>query len=218
MTRPSRRGSLAMKNCSSTSNLPPSSDHSHRPAYAWNCLILAAASCSVGGYPATTGRLPTTLISVKCLRVKTTKPSAFRTAIVVFLKGTTSSSSESDSICQNPSQGLAISCVLACLAAHLIAYTSFTKSMFNGECKLATIWLFSKDTKTAGEYYREVLKMKQTEHGETNSFDGGGLRLSIHPDGHDIYLWQPPSRSFTKFKNVSGIVQHYEKVLSKLEQ
>ncbi len=90
--------------------------------------------------------------------------------------------------------------------------------MFNGECKLATIWLFSKDTKTAGEFYREVLKMKQTEHGETNSFDGGGLRLSIHPDGHDIYLWQPPSRSFTKFKNVSGIVQHYEKVLSKLEQ
>jgi len=145
--------------------------------------------------------------------------------------------------------------------------------MFNGECKLATIWLFSKDTKTTGEFYRDVLKMKQIEHGETNSFDGGGLRLSIHPlpkgmdrvptgecflvfyvkdgleekyeqlkkggvrltegikdepfgrtvrlrdpDGHDIYLWQPPSRSSTKFGNVSGIVEHYEKVLSRLEQ
>jgi glyoxalase/bleomycin resistance protein/dioxygenase superfamily protein len=38
------------------------------------------------------------------------------------------------------------------------------------------------------------------------------------PDGHDICLWQPPSRSSTKFRNVSGIVQHYEKVLSRLEQ
>ena len=144
--------------------------------------------------------------------------------------------------------------------------------MFGGECKLATIWLFSKDTNRAGEFYRDVLKMKQIEHGETNSFDGGGLRLSIHPlpkglkrvpngecflvfyvkngleqkyeqlkkkgarfseaikdepfgetarlkdpDGHDIYLWQPPPRSSKNFKNVSGIVQHYENILSKLE-
>ena len=145
--------------------------------------------------------------------------------------------------------------------------------MFNGECKLATIWLYSKDTNKAQKFYRELLQMKQIEHGETSSFDGGGLRLSIHPlpkalervpngecflvfyvkdgleekyeqlkkrgvkftegikdepfgrtarlsdpDGHDIYLWQPPSRSSKNFKNVSGIVQHYENILSKLEQ
>ncbi len=145
--------------------------------------------------------------------------------------------------------------------------------MFNGECKLASIWLFSKDTKKAGEFYRDLLQMRQVEHGETNSFDGGGLRLSIHPlpkeldrvpngecflvfyvkkgleekyeqlknrgakftegirdepfgrtarlrdpDGHDIYLWQPPPRSSRNFKNVDGIVEHYEKILSKLEQ
>ncbi len=54
-------------------------------------------------------------------------------------------------------------------------------SMFNGECKLATIWLYSKDTEKAGAFYRDLLQMKQIEHGETNSFDGGGLRLSIHP-------------------------------------
>ena len=53
--------------------------------------------------------------------------------------------------------------------------------MLDGECKLATIWLFSKDTNRAREFYRDVLQMKQIEHGETNSFDGGGLRLSIHP-------------------------------------
>ena len=145
--------------------------------------------------------------------------------------------------------------------------------MFNGECKLATIWLFSKDTKKAGDFYRDLLQMKQIEHGETSSFDGGGVRMSIHPlpeglervpngecflvfyvkhgleekyeqlkkkgvkfiegikdepfgrtvrlrdpDGHDIYLWQPPSRSSSNFKNVSGIVQHYENILSRLER
>ena len=144
--------------------------------------------------------------------------------------------------------------------------------MFDGECKLATIWLFSKDTNKAVEFYRNVLRMKQIEHEETNSFDGGGLRLSIHPlpkgiqrvpngecflvfyvkngleekyeqlkkrgakfseeikeepngktarlrdpDGHEIYLWQPPPRSSKIFKHVSGIVQHYENILSKLE-
>ena len=38
------------------------------------------------------------------------------------------------------------------------------------------------------------------------------------PDGHDIYLWQPPPRSSRNFKNVYGIVQHYENILSKLEE
>jgi predicted enzyme related to lactoylglutathione lyase len=145
--------------------------------------------------------------------------------------------------------------------------------MFNGECKLATIWLYSKDTGKAAYFYRDILHMKQIEHGETNSFDGGGLRISIHPlpkgqervpngecflvfyvkdgleekyeqlkkrgaqfseaitdepigktlrlrdpDGHDIYLWQPPPRASKKFNNVSEIVQHYENILSKLEK
>lgn len=144
--------------------------------------------------------------------------------------------------------------------------------MFDGECKLATIWLFSKDTDKAARFYRDVLQMRQIEHGETKSFDGGGLRLSIHPlrrgqkrvpngecflvfyvkdgleekyaqlkkrgakfseeikdepigktvrlsdpDGHDIYLWQPPPRYSKRFMNVSGIVEHYENILSKLE-
>jgi predicted enzyme related to lactoylglutathione lyase len=147
------------------------------------------------------------------------------------------------------------------------------RRMFNGECKLASIWLFSKNTKKAEAFYRDLLQMRQIEHGETSSFDGGGLRLSIHPlrknvdrvptdecflvfyvksgleekyeqlkkrgvvftegimdepfgktarlrdpDGHDIYLWQPPSRSSGKFKNVSGIVEHYESILSRLEE
>ncbi len=144
--------------------------------------------------------------------------------------------------------------------------------MFNGECKLAAIWLYSKDTAKAGAFYRDVLEMKQIEHGDTNSFDGGGLRLSIHPikdsvgkvpsgecflvfyvkegieekyetlkkrgvrfirgienepygrtvqfkdpDGHDLFLWEPPSRKSEKFKNVKGLVDHYERVLSKLQ-
>ncbi len=144
--------------------------------------------------------------------------------------------------------------------------------MFNGECKLATIWLYSNDTEKAAAFYRDILQMKQIEHGETNSFDGGGLRLSIHPlpesrkdlpdgecflvfyvkkgiekkheelkkrgvrfiggiednpygktagfkdpDGHEIYLWQPPPKQSKNYKSVSGIVHHYEKILSKLE-
>ncbi len=144
--------------------------------------------------------------------------------------------------------------------------------MFTGECKLATIWLYSRDTAKAGAFYRDVLEMKQIEHGDTNSFDGGGLRLSIHPvrdfvekvpngecflvfyvkegieekyerlrkrgvgfiggiedepygktaqfkdpDGHDIFLWEPPSRKSENFKTVKGLVDHYERILSKLE-
>ncbi|HVH16629.1 MAG TPA: VOC family protein [Candidatus Angelobacter sp.] len=146
-------------------------------------------------------------------------------------------------------------------------------NMFNGECKLASIWLFSKDTKKAAGFYRDVLQMRQIEHGETNSFDGGGLRLSIHPltkkqelvptgecflvfyvkdrleekyeelqkrgvkfvegikeepfgrtvrfrdpDAHDIYLWEPPSKSSKNYRNVSAIVQHYENILGRLER
>ncbi len=144
--------------------------------------------------------------------------------------------------------------------------------MFSGECKLATIWLYSKDTQKAAAFYRDILQMKQIEHGDTDSFDGGGLRLSIHPlaesrkrvpngecflvfyvkegiekkyeylkkrgvsfiggienepygataqfkdpDGHVIFLWQPPPKNSENFKNVSGLVHHYENILSKLE-
>ncbi len=144
--------------------------------------------------------------------------------------------------------------------------------MFNGECKLATIWLYSRDTAKAGAFYRDVLEMKQIEHGDTNSFDGGRLRLSIHParssvekvpneecflvfyvkegieekyeklrkrgvsfiggienepygrtiqfkdpDGHDIFLWEPPLRKSENFKNVKGLVDHYERILLKLD-
>jgi len=145
--------------------------------------------------------------------------------------------------------------------------------MFNGECKLASIWLYSKDPKRAGRFYRDVLQMKQVEHGQIESFDGGGLRLSIHPapstmpsvpngecfivfyvkngleqrcdelrkkgvefiggidgdpfgrsahfkdpDGHEVFLWEPPSRDSKNFKHVAGIVDHYEGILAKLER
>ncbi len=144
--------------------------------------------------------------------------------------------------------------------------------MFNGECKLATIWLYSRDSAKAGAFYRDVLEMKQVEHEDIYSFDGGGLRLSIHPvkdsvgnvpngecflvfyvkegieekyeklkkrgvsfiggienepygktvqfkdpDGHDLFLWEPPSKKSKNFKNVKGLVDHYERISSKLE-
>jgi predicted enzyme related to lactoylglutathione lyase len=143
--------------------------------------------------------------------------------------------------------------------------------LFNGDCKIAAIWLYSKDPERAGQFYRDVLQMRQIEHGRVNSFDGGGLRLSIHPapdsastvptgesflafyvkngieqrfeelkrrgvnfvggieddpfgktahfkdpDGHEIFLWQPPPRNSANFKRVSGIVEHYESVDSRL--
>jgi predicted enzyme related to lactoylglutathione lyase len=144
--------------------------------------------------------------------------------------------------------------------------------VFSGDCKLATVWVYSKDPKRAGEFYRNVLQMKQIEHGEINSFDGGGVRLSIHPapksmkeipngesflvfyvkegidakyeelkkrgvnfaggisnetigrtahfkdpDGHEIFLWQPPSRESREFRHVSEIVNHFEGIIAKLE-
>ena len=68
------------------------------------------------------------------------------------------------------------------------------------------------------EKYEQLKKggVRLTE-GIKNEPFGRTVRLR-DPDGHDIYLWQPPSRSSTKFGNVSGIVEHYEKVLSRLEQ
>jgi predicted enzyme related to lactoylglutathione lyase len=142
--------------------------------------------------------------------------------------------------------------------------------MFNGECKVAAIWLYSKDPERAAAFYRDALEMKQIEHGKTNSFDGGGLRVSIHPlpegtnqvptgecflaffvksgieekrkalkdrgvgvskieavpygqivsfedpDGHELFLWQPPPKGSKNYERVEKIVEHYESVESKL--
>jgi predicted enzyme related to lactoylglutathione lyase len=143
--------------------------------------------------------------------------------------------------------------------------------MFNGDCKLAALWLYSKDPEKAAKFCRDALGMKQVKHQGTNSFDGGGLRLSIHPlakgmnkapngecflvffvregierkmqelkdkgvdivsvddepygqtvqtkdpDGHDLFLWQPPSKKSKKYENVATVVEHYERIFSKLE-
>ena len=142
--------------------------------------------------------------------------------------------------------------------------------MFNGDCNLSTVWLWSTDTSKAGEFYENVLGMKRIPHSGVDSFDGGGLRLSIHqapegqkvpsgecfivfyvregidekyrelrrrgvkfeggidedpygktagfrdPDGHQIFIWQPPPKDSTSFEHVAGIVEHYENVLRKL--
>jgi predicted enzyme related to lactoylglutathione lyase len=142
--------------------------------------------------------------------------------------------------------------------------------MFNGESKIAAMWLYSRNPEKAGEFYRTALQMKQIEHGDTFSFDGGGVRLSIHPlpkgaketpgsecfivffvaegieervmdlnsrgvkvgeiekftygkiaefkdpDGHYLYLWQPPPKDSSYYADVSQIVEHYETISSKL--
>lgn len=37
-------------------------------------------------------------------------------------------------------------------------------------------------------------------------------------DGHELFLWRPPSRGSENFKHVPGIVNHCEGVLPKLEK
>lgn len=143
--------------------------------------------------------------------------------------------------------------------------------MFNGECNLAAIWLYSRDPGKTAEFYENVLGMKRVTHSGVYSFNGGGMRLSIHeapegrkvpndecflvfyvregieeryqelkkrgvrfeseideepygktagfrdPDGHQLFLWQPPSRDSENFNNVFGMVEHYENILSRLD-
>ncbi len=64
-----------------------------------------------------------------------------------------------------------------------------------------------EDLKKRGVSFTE--EIKEEPFGRTARFRD--------PDGHDIYLWQPPSRSSKNFKHVSGLVEHYENILSKLE-
>ncbi len=54
--------------------------------------------------------------------------------------------------------------------------------MLFGKHLLATIWLYSHDVEAMKEFYGRVLGMKLfDEHGGTVHFDGGGVRLSLHP-------------------------------------
>jgi catechol 2,3-dioxygenase-like lactoylglutathione lyase family enzyme len=47
-------------------------------------------------------------------------------------------------------------------------------------------------------------KIEEDEKGKTISFND--------PDGHVIYLWQPPRRDSKNFKQVETLVKHYESV------
>jgi catechol 2,3-dioxygenase-like lactoylglutathione lyase family enzyme len=40
----------------------------------------------------------------------------------------------------------------------------------------------------------------------------GKMAWFADPDGHVIYLWQPPRRDSKKFRDVEGVVKHYESV------
>ena len=47
-------------------------------------------------------------------------------------------------------------------------------------------------------------KIMEDENGKTTSFSD--------PDGHAIYLWQPPEKDSKNFKQVETLVKHYESV------
>ena len=82
--------------------------------------------------------------------------------------------------------------------------------MLNAESKLATIWLYSRDPRKTGEFYRDVLGMRQIFHHGVYSFDGGGVRLSIHQiqKGKKV----PTGECFLVFYVKEGIEEKYRKL------
>ena len=58
--------------------------------------------------------------------------------------------------------------------------------MLFGKHLLATIWLYSNDVEAMKDFYGRVLGMNLfDEHRGTVHFDGGGVRLSLHPVEED---------------------------------
>ncbi len=54
--------------------------------------------------------------------------------------------------------------------------------MLLGKHLLSTVWLYSKDVAATKRFYVDVLGLPTfDEHGGTAHFDGGGVRLSLHP-------------------------------------
>lgn len=54
--------------------------------------------------------------------------------------------------------------------------------MLLGRHLLSTVWLYARDTEGTKRFYRDVLGMDLfDEHDGTAHFDGGGIRLSLHP-------------------------------------
>lgn len=142
--------------------------------------------------------------------------------------------------------------------------------MLLGKHAMATIWLYCRDAERSKAFYRDVLGLPLfDEHGGTAHFDGGGIRLSLHPareeelppqgsflvfeipkgidrvyeelarrgvkfkdpleeaefgqvagfldpDGHQVFIWQPPGPDDPRYPMVAPLVRHYESVVSRL--
>jgi catechol 2,3-dioxygenase-like lactoylglutathione lyase family enzyme len=158
--------------------------------------------------------------------------------------------------------------------------SSSSSSSLIGQLPLAAVWLYCKDVKQTGRFYKDIMGLKPIEDENGNSgfhFDLRTIRLSLlphngngiqekgaaaatpkpassqelvfvvensieavfrdlvkrgvkmkskkisedgngktvsftDPDGHVIYLWQPPEKDSRNFKAVEHLVKHYESV------
>ncbi|MFQ5951384.1 MAG: VOC family protein [Candidatus Geothermarchaeales archaeon] len=141
--------------------------------------------------------------------------------------------------------------------------------MLLGKYPLAAVWLYCGDVERSVAFYRDVLGLPLLDqHGGTAHFDGGGIRLSLHPtedgdvpprgsffvfvietdidevydelkqrgvvfegplkneefgratsfrdpDGHQLFIWQPPPREDPRYAMVAPLVRHYESVATR---
>jgi predicted enzyme related to lactoylglutathione lyase len=61
--------------------------------------------------------------------------------------------------------------------------------------------------------YRDLVKRGVKIKSKKIVEDDSGKTVSFNdPDGHVIYLWQPPRRDSKSFKQVESLVKHYESV------
>ena len=75
--------------------------------------------------------------------------------------------------------------------------------MLLGRHPLAAIWFYCRDVERSLVFYRDMLGLPVIdEHSGTAHLDGGGVRLSLHPEEPDQL---PPRGSFVVFPVVDGI-------------
>jgi predicted enzyme related to lactoylglutathione lyase len=95
----------------------------------------------------------------------------------------------------------------------LLPHVDGTHDKSNGGPKPASQDLVFLVENSIEAVYRDLVKRGVKMKSKKITEDESGKTVSFNdPDGHVIYLWQPPEKDSKNFKQVETLVKHYESV------